>query len=36
MAEDEIIGWHHQLNGHVFEQTPGNGIEQGNLVCFSP
>ena len=35
-AEDEIIGWHYQLNVHVFEQTPGDGIEQGNLVCCSP
>ena len=25
MTEDEIVGWHHQFNGHEFEQTPGNG-----------
>ena len=24
MTEDEMVGWHHQLNGHKFEQTPGN------------
>ena len=33
MAEDEMLGWHHQLNGHVFEQTH---EEQGSLVCCSP
>ena len=31
-----MIGWHHQLNGHEFEQTPGDGEEQGNLACCSP
>ena len=36
MAEDEIVEWHHQLNGHEFEQTPGVGEGQGNLVCYSP
>ena len=25
MTEDETVGWHHQLNGHEFEQTPGDG-----------
>ena len=25
VAEDKMVGWHHQLNGHVFEQTPGDG-----------
>ena len=29
MTEDEMVGWHHQLNGHEFEQTPGNGEGQG-------
>ena len=29
MAEDEMVGWHHQLNGHEFEQTPGDGERQG-------
>ena len=36
MSEDEMVGWHHQLNGHEFEQTPGVGDGQGNLACFSP
>ena len=31
-----MIGWHHQLNGHEFEQTPGDGETQGNLVGHSP
>ena len=36
MAEDEMVGWHHRLNGHEFEQTPGGGKEQGGLECCSP
>ena len=36
MTEDEMVGWHHQLNGHEFEQTPGDCEAQGSLVCFSP
>ena len=36
MTEDEVIGWHHQLNGQKFEQTLGDGEAQGSLVCFSP
>ena len=35
-AEDEIVGWRHQLNGHEFEQTPGDSKGQGSLVCGSP
>ena len=35
MTEDEMVGWHHQLNGHEFEQTPGNSEEQGNVACCS-
>ena len=31
MIEDEMVGCHHQLNGHEFEQTPGDGEETGNL-----
>ena len=31
MTEDEMVGWHHQLNGHEFEQTPGVGNGQGSL-----
>ena len=30
-----MVGWHHQLNGHKFEQTPGDGEEQGSLACCS-
>ena len=36
MTEDEMVGWHHQLNGQEFEQTLGDGEEQGSLVCCSP
>ena len=35
-TEDEMVGWHHWLNGHEFEQTPGDGKGQGRLVCCSP
>ena len=34
--EDEMVGWHHQLNGHEFEQIPGDGEGQGSLLCCSP
>ena len=34
-TEDEMVGWHHQLNGHEFKQTPGDGEGQGSLACFS-
>ena len=33
---DEMVGWHHQLNGHEFEQALGDGEGQGGLVCCSP
>ena len=36
MTEDEMVGWHHRLNGHEFEQTPGVGDGQGSLACSSP
>ena len=36
MTEDELVGWHHGLDGHEFEQAPGVGDEQGSLVCCSP
>ena len=36
MIEDEMVGWHHQLNGHEFEQAPGDSEGQGSLVCCSP
>ena len=35
MAEDEMVEWHHQLDGHEFEQTQGDSERQGNLVCCS-
>ena len=35
-TEDEMIGWHHQLNGQEFEQTPGDSDGQGRLACCSP
>ena len=34
-AEDEMVGWHHWLNGHEFEQAPGVGDGQGDLMCCS-
>ena len=34
--EDEMIGWHHQLNGHEFQQTPRDAEGQGSLACCSP
>ena len=36
MKEDEIVGWHHQLNEHEFEQAPGVGDGQGSLACCRP
>ena len=36
MTEDEMVGWHHGLDGHEFEQTLGNSGGQGSLVCCSP
>ena len=35
MAEDEMVGWHHRLSGHDFEQSPGDGEGQGSLACCS-
>ena len=35
-TEDEMVGWHHRLNGHEFEQAPGAGDGQGSLTCCSP
>ena len=31
-----MVGWHHRLNGHEFEQIPGDGEGQRSLVCCSP
>ena len=36
MAEDEMVGWHHQLDGHEFEYAPGVGDGQEGLACCSP
>ena len=36
MTEDEMVGWRHQLNGHEFGQTLGDGEGQGALACCSP
>ena len=35
VTEDEMVGWHHLLNGHESEQTLGDSKGQGNLVCCS-
>ena len=35
MTEDEMVGWHHRLDGHEFEQTAGDD-GQGSLLCCSP
>ena len=34
VTENEMVGWHHQLNGHEFEQTLGDSEGQGNLECI--
>ena len=36
MIEDEMVGWHHRLNGHEFEQTLGDGEGPGRPVCCGP
>ena len=36
MTEDEMVGWHHRLDGREFKQAPGGGNGQGSLVCCSP
>ena len=36
MAQDEMVGWHHPLDGHEFEQTPGDSGEQSSLAAYSP
>ena len=35
MTEDEMVEWHHQLDGHEFGQVPGVGVGQGSLACYS-
>ena len=36
MTQDEMVGWHHRLNGHEFEQAPGDSERQRSLACYSP
>ena len=36
MTEDEVVVWHHQVNGHEFAQTPRDSERQGNLACCHP
>ena len=36
MTEDEMVGWHHQLKGHEFEQALGDDEGQGSLACCGP
>ena len=36
MTEDKMVGWHHQLNGHEFEQALGDSEGHGSLACCSP
>ena len=36
MTEDEMVGWHQQVDEHKFEQAPGVGDGQGSLTCCSP
>ena len=36
MIEDEMVGWHHRLNGHEYEQALGDSEDEGSLACCSP
>ena len=36
MTEDEMVGWHHRLNGLGFEQALGDGEGQGSQACYNP
>ena len=36
MTEDEVVGWHHQINGNAFELTVRDSEGQGSLACCSP
>ena len=36
MTDDDMVGWHHRLNGQEFEQAPRDGEGQGSLVWSSP
>ena len=35
MKEDEMVGWHHQLDGHEFEQAPGDSGQESRMCCSS-
>ena len=35
MTKDKMVGWHHQLSGHGFEQAPKGGEGQGSMMCCS-
>ena len=34
--QDDMVGWHHRIDGHKFEQTPGDSEGQGSMACYSP
>ena len=36
MTENDMVGWHHQLDGHEFELSSGDSDGQGGLACYSP
>ena len=36
VTEDEMVGWHYRLSGHEFEQTLGDSVKHGSLLCCSP
>ena len=36
MTEEEMVGWHHRINGQEFEQAPADSEGQGSLMCCSP
>ena len=36
MTEDEMVGWHHRVKGHEFEQAPGVADRQGSRACYNP
>ena len=36
VTQDKMVGWHHRLDGHEFEEIPGVGDGQGSLACHSP
>ena len=36
MTQEEMMGWHHRLDGHEFEKAPGDAESQGSLACCNP